>query len=173
MLKYAASIVFRNVWVSRFPFALSIEPTNHCQLSCAECPTGMKELSRRKGYMNIELYEKLIKSVYKHSFYVNLYFQGEPLLHPQIEQMITIARKHRIYIVLSTNGQSINEEMAEKLVISGLSKIIISMDGFSNETYTQYRKNGDVEKVKSGIIALIQAKKMHRKKKPKIIVKHL
>lgn len=173
LLKYAASVVFRKVWVSRYPFALSIEPTNHCQLSCAECPTGTKELSRSKGYIDVALYEKLIQSVYKHTFYINLYFQGEPLLHYYIDQMVAIARKYRMYVVLSTNGQSLNEEMAEKIVTSGLSKIIISMDGFSNETYSQYRKNGDIEKVKSGIMALIQAKKMHRKKNPKIIVQTL
>ncbi len=173
LLKYVASVVFRKVWIGQYPFALSIEPTNYCQLSCAECPTGTNELNRRKGYMDIELYKQLIQSVYKHTFYVNLYFQGEPLLHPQIEQMIAIARQHNMYVVLSTNGHSLNIETAQKLVASGLSKIIISMDGFSNETYTKYRQNGDVDKVKNGIIVLIKAKQNLHKKKPKIIVQTL
>lgn len=171
--KYIFSIIFRKVWVSRYPFAISIEPTNYCQLACAECPTGTKELNRHKGYMNIELYEKLIQSVHKHTFYINLYFQGEPLLHPQIEQMIAIARKYRMYVVLSTNGQLLNKEMSEKLVSLGLSKIIISMDGFSNKTYTKYRIDGDVEKVKFGIAVLIKTKQKLHKKHPKIIVQTL
>ncbi|WP_181256323.1 radical SAM/SPASM domain-containing protein [Marinilabilia salmonicolor] len=141
------------------PFALSVEPSGHCQLKCPECPTGAAVLSRKKGNMNIDLFNKIINETEKYIIYLNLYFQGEPLLHPQIEEFIEKAKKNRIYTTISTNAQLLDQQMCRKLIASGLSRIVISLDGFSQGIYETYRRGGKVETVKNGIIMLIQARK--------------
>jgi radical SAM protein with 4Fe4S-binding SPASM domain len=50
-------------------------------------------------------------------------------------------------------------ENAEKLARSGLNKLIISIDGFDQQTYSAYRKNGDLELLKEGIANVSEAKK--------------
>ncbi|MGQ9847681.1 MAG: radical SAM/SPASM domain-containing protein [Bacteroidales bacterium] len=173
VIAYALSVVFRKAIVSAMPFSLSIEPTNRCQLSCKECPTGNKTTSLIKGEMDIHLYENLLSSIYNQVFYLNLYFQGEPLLNNQIIEMIRLARKYRMYVVLSTNAQLIDNKMAEKLVLSGLSKIIISMDGMTEESYTKYRVGGSLALVKKAIEFLNTQKKIHKNRKLKIIAQFL
>jgi len=153
------------------PFALSIEPSNCCQLSCPECPTGLKSSTQEKGELTIELFKKIINEVYKNTFYLNLYFQGEPLFNRQLPEMISYARKHRMFTVLSTNAQLLDEKMAITLVNSKLSKIIISMDGFSQGTYSRYRIGGEIEKVKKAVEYLIAAKLKTRY--PKILVQFI
>ncbi|MCX7863205.1 MAG: SPASM domain-containing protein [Bacteroidales bacterium] len=173
IITYFLSVVFRKVYVSQYPFALSIEPTNCCQLNCAECPTGMQQLTRVKGYIDMDVFEKILQSVYTRTFYLNLYFQGEPLLHHNILYMIRLAKKYNMNVVISTNGQMIDDNIAKQIVQSGLDKIIISLDGFSQQSYEAYRKGGDVLQTKHAIISLIKAKKELKKSKPKIIIQTL
>lgn len=63
--------------------------------------------------------------------------------------------------------------MCKKLISSGLSRIIISLDGFSQEIYEQYRKGGDVQRVKKGISSLIGARKELHATNPIIVVQTL
>jgi radical SAM protein with 4Fe4S-binding SPASM domain len=171
LLLYKLSLIIKKPLITNYPFSIHIEPTNACMLKCIECPVSKNE--QKKGTINIQNYEKLIKSVYKRTFYLNLYFQGEPLLHPQIDYLISFARKHKMIVVLSTNAQLINNEMAIKIIKSKLSKIIISMDGFSQKTYEKYRVGGSIDKVKEAILNIVNNKKALKSKKPKIIVQFL
>lgn len=173
VLTYAYSIITRRVTVAPMPFSVNIEPTNKCQLACPECPTGNQSLTLEKGKMDLDTYKKFIASIYKQVFYLNLYFQGEPLLHENIMEMIRLAKKYRMYVVLSTNAQLINEKIAEELVLSGLSKIIVSMDGMTEETYQKYRIGGRLSKVKEAIGLLNKAKKKYSNYGLKIVSQFL
>jgi radical SAM protein with 4Fe4S-binding SPASM domain len=155
------------------PFSLSVEPANFCNLRCPECPAGQHSLERPAGYMDIGAFQGMIKQLKKHLSYLMLYFQGEPMLNPGIYDMIAGARKERIYTMLSTNGHHLDDDQAEKLVRSGLSRLIISMDGSRQETYEKYRVGGDLEKVKSGIRNVAGWKKKLGTRKPYVIVQFL
>ncbi len=170
---YALSALTKRIFTAPYPFAISVEPTNCCQLRCVECPTGNTTLTRSKGEMDWNVFKQLIDSVSSYTFYLNLYFQGEPLLHKDIIRMIIYARQHKMWVVLSTNGMQIDEDVATKLVDSGLSKIIISLDGFNQASYESYRRGGDVEKVKKGIENLVRSKQLAGKKYPVIVVQTL
>lgn len=161
----------KKIYVSKLPFAISIEPANYCQLSCPECPVGLKNSNQKKGELSIKLFKKIINEVYKKTFYLNLYFQGEPLLNKQLPLMISYAKKCRMFTVVSTNAQLLDKKMAIALANSKLSKIIISMDGFTQETYSKYRIGGDIEKVKKAIDYLIKAKSKNTY--PKICVQFI
>ena len=72
--------------------------------------------------------------------------------------MVKIAREAGLYTIVSTNAQRLNQPMAEALVQAGLNRIIVSMDGWTQQTYEQYRQGGDVEKVKAAVRYLREAK---------------
>ena len=46
--------------ISGLPFALSIEPTTSCNLGCPECPSGLKQFTRKTGNLSISLNKKII-----------------------------------------------------------------------------------------------------------------
>jgi radical SAM protein with 4Fe4S-binding SPASM domain len=93
---------------------------------------------------------------------MNLYFQGEPMLHPQFFNFI--AKSGNIRTLVSTNGHFLSEENAEKIVLSGLRELVISLDGMDQQTYSVYRINGDIEKVFEGIRNVSEAKKRNSSK---------
>lgn len=155
------------------PFALSVEPSGSCQLECPECPTGAGVLSRAKGLMSIPAFEKTIKETANYLLYLNLYFQGEPLLHPQLANLIRIASDRKIYTTISTNGLLLRKKSCQRLIESGLSRIIVSLDGFTQPIYETYRRGGQVENVKSGILNLIEARSNNKKNSPLIVVQTL
>lgn len=149
------------------PWALSIEPNNSCNLKCISCPVGNNSLLRTTGFMDIELYKDIISQTRKHLIYLNLYFQGESLLHPKIGEMIEIAHKNNIYTCISTNGQLLSKNI-DKIVGTGLDKLIISIDGLNEDTYQVYRKGGELKLITDGIEELIKHKKHNKQKHPHI-----
>jgi len=142
--------------VSGMPLALGIELTNHCNLRCPECSSGSGQMTREKGFMDLRLYEKVMSELSPYLFYVNLYFQGEPMLHPQFFSFLT--NDHAAFSVVSTNGQNLSVENAERIARSGLHKLIVSLDGMDQESYSAYRKEGSMKKVIEGIRNISQAK---------------
>lgn len=155
------------------PYAASIEPTTACNLGCPECPSGLKQFTRPTGKLDLELHEKMLDQLGKQVFYINYYFQGEPFLHPKFLELIKAANKRNVYTATSTNAHFINEQKALDIVNSGMDRIIVSIDGLTQETYEQYRKKGQLEKVIKGTEHLIEAKKKLNSKTPNIIFQFL
>jgi radical SAM protein with 4Fe4S-binding SPASM domain len=172
-LSYLLSRVTKKGIVWGRPFSLSIEPTTACNLGCPECPSGLKQFTRPTGRLDTELHQKMLENTKKTVFYINYYFQGEPFLHPHFLDLIREAKKHRIYTATSTNAHFINLEKAREIVSSGLDRLIISIDGLTQETYEQYRVHGKLSKVIEGTKALVQAKNEAGSRTPHLIFQFL
>lgn len=155
------------------PFALSIEPTTACNLGCPACPSGLKAFTRPTGKIDLQKHQDWLTQVSNTVFYVNYYFQGEPFLHPQFLELIREAKKHRIYTATSTNAHFIDQKKAREIVASGLDRLIISIDGLTQETYESYRIHGQLEKVIAGSKALVEAKKEAQSATPHLIFQFL
>jgi radical SAM protein with 4Fe4S-binding SPASM domain len=155
------------------PFNISIEPTTSCNLGCPECPSGLKQFTRPTGNLDMTSYTKVIDDLYKHLVYLYFYFQGEPYLHPKILDQIKYASDKKIYTVISTNAHYLTPRRAEETVLSGLDRILISIDGATQETYEQYRIGGSLDKVLEGTKNLVEAKKKQNSKTPYIIFQML
>lgn len=156
-----------------YPFSLSIEPTTACNLACPECPSGLKQFTRPTGKLDIDLHKRMLSQVKKSVFYINYYFQGEPFLHPQFLELIKEAKKNNIYTSTSTNAHFIDAEKAKKIVESKLDRLIISIDGLTQETYENYRVNGKLEKVIEGTKHLLEAKEALNSDTPHLIFQFL
>lgn len=152
------------VRVRHLPTFVSIEPANICQLHCPECPVGRHEhIHSNKHYLSFELFKKILLQVSPTAHTIQFYFQGEPLLNEHLPKMVYQAHQEGIYTIISTNAQALNKEMAAALVRSGLNRIIVSIDGFSQETYASYRVGGDLQKALDGLRFLHEARKAYRK----------
>jgi radical SAM protein with 4Fe4S-binding SPASM domain len=154
------------------PISMSVEPTTACNLGCPECPSGLKSFNRPTGNLKLEHFQRWIVEWKKHLVHLNFYFQGEPFIHPQILQMVSLAKQNGIYTAISSNGHFFSDKVVDQLIDSGLDRLIISMDGFSQSVYEQYRKNGNVEEVKCGVERLLAARSK-RKRGPHIILQVL
>ena len=158
---------------SGLPFSLSIEPTTSCNLRCPECPSGLRSFTRPTGMIDLDLFRSTIDQVEEHLIYLLLYFQGEPFLHKHFYELIEYASSRGIYTATSTNAHYLNEENARNTINSGLDRLIISIDGTTQETYEQYRIGGDLEKVISGTEELIHWKRKLNSATPHVMFQYL
>ncbi|MDR2036416.1 MAG: SPASM domain-containing protein [Bacteroidales bacterium] len=171
-LSYWVSILFRQVILWGKPYSISIEPVNFCNLACPECPAGNVKLTRTLQSIDNATYEKILKEA-SYLTYLMLYFQGEPYLHRNLFGLIRMAFQRGIYTAISTNAQLLNDDYAEKTVRSGLQRIIISMDGITQEAYEKYRHKGDLDKVLEGIQRIREWRKELKSKTPYIVVQFI
>ncbi|MEP0985977.1 radical SAM/SPASM domain-containing protein [Ekhidna sp.] len=151
------------------PISMAIEPTTACNLRCPECPSGLRSFTRPTGKLDVGLFEKIMRELSDSLLYLTFYFQGEPYLNPQFLHMVNIASGYKVYTTTSTNAHFLDEENARKTVESGLNRLIISIDGASQETYESYRKEGDLTKVLEGTKNVLKWRKKLKSKSPKIV----
>lgn len=155
------------------PMGVSIEPTTSCNLGCPECPSGLRSFTRDTGNVAAETYEKILDELAPYLMHCFFYFQGEPYLSRNFFSMIAYAKKKRIYSSSSTNAHYLNDKMARQTVESGLNRLIISIDGTSQEAYEAYRKKGSLEKVIEGTKNIIKWKKELKRSSPYVVFQFL
>ena len=155
------------------PLKIGIEPTTYCNLRCPECPSGLRSFTRPTGMMDLGNFQSLIDQLAPDLVYLLLYFQGEPYLHPKFLDMAAYAHQKKIYTATSTNGHYLSEEKAKETIESGLSEIIVSVDGITQESYEKYRKGGKLESVLEGIKRLVYWRKRLKSLSPHIILQFL
>lgn len=159
--------------VRALPLALSIEPTTACNLGCPECPSGLKSFSRPTGNLKSGLLDQLLEEIGDYLIYLTFYFQGEPFIHPDICNMIGKASNHGIFTATSTNAHFITEKIAEEIIRSGLNRLIISIDGTTQEVYESYRKGGRLAKVIEGTKIILSKRQALNKIFPRVYFQFL
>jgi radical SAM protein with 4Fe4S-binding SPASM domain len=156
-----------------YPISVSFEPTTSCNLRCPECPSGLRAFSRPTGMLKKDFFHETIDQLSKELMYLVFYFQGEPYLNPDFLDMVAYATSKKIYTATSTNAHYLNDNNARRTVESGLDRLIISIDGTTQETYQQYRVGGQLHKVLEGAANVVKWKKELKSKTPFIIFQFL
>ncbi len=155
--------------IKGLPISISVEPTTACNLRCPECPSGLRSFTRPTGNLDASSFYRLIDEIGDTLIYLIFYFQGEPFLHKELDHMIRYASDRGIYTATSTNAHFLNEETAVKTIESGLDRLIISIDGATQETYASYRKEGKLDNVLQGTQNIVKARKSLKAHHPHIL----
>jgi radical SAM protein with 4Fe4S-binding SPASM domain len=167
------SLILRKPVVRGVPYTVSIEPTCLCNLKCPQCPTGLGIIRRENTNLDLVPYQKFIDEIKYTTLRLLLYFQGEPFMNSNIFRMIKYASERKIYTVISTNGQFLDNEMSGKIIQSGLDRLIISVDGTDQPTFEKYRAGGDLGRILEGTKYLNAIKKAGNAGRPEIIFQFL
>ena len=156
-----------------YPISISFEPTTSCNLRCPECPSGLRAFTRPTGMLQKDFFRETIDQLSKDLWYLVFYFQGEPYLNPSFLDMVHYASSKKIYTATSTNAHYLNDTNARKTIESGLDRLIISIDGSTQEVYEQYRVGGKLSKVIEGARNVVKWKKELKSQTPFIIFQFL
>jgi radical SAM protein with 4Fe4S-binding SPASM domain len=155
------------------PISVSFEPTTSCNLRCPECPSGLRAFTRPTGMLNNDFFSRTINDLHKDLLYLIFYFQGEPYLNPDFLKMVQFAHQKGIYTATSTNAHYLTDEKARETVESGLDRLIISIDGTTQDVYEQYRVGGQLNKVLEGAQRIVYWKKKLKSRTPFIFFQFL
>lgn len=156
-----------------YPISISFEPTTSCNLRCPECPSGLRAFSRPTGMLQNDFFKDTIDQLHKDLLYLVFYFQGEPFLNPAFLEMVKYASGKGIYTATSTNAHYLNDVNARKTIESGLDRLIISIDGTTQDVYQQYRVGGKLNKVIEGAKNIVKWKKELNSKTPFVFFQFL
>jgi radical SAM protein with 4Fe4S-binding SPASM domain len=142
------------------PTGMMIEPTDLCNLHCTGCWANEESHKGRQRYLSIEGFKKVIDDLGSNLFIIWLWGWGEPFLNKNIYEMIRLARNKNIVVISSTNGNlQFDGSEIEELVKSGLSQLIVAIDGMDQETYGTYRIGGDLKSVLNNLTNIIEMKR--------------
>jgi radical SAM protein with 4Fe4S-binding SPASM domain len=173
VFSYLISRLLRTSYPNGMPISLSFEPTTSCNLRCPECPSGLRSFTRPTGMLKNGLFKKIIDEQYNTLTYLLFYFQGEPFLHPDFLDLVKYASDKKIYTATSTNAHFLTDEVAKATVASGLDRLIISIDGTTQESYESYRIGGKLSKVIEGTENIMKWKKELKSNTPHVIFQFL
>lgn len=179
LLRAEWSIALSHLGIVRLrnmPTFVSVEPAAICQLRCPECPVGQhggRSTHDGEAMLSVELLARIVDEVKRYAHTMQFYFQGEPLLNRDLPTMIRLAHEAGLYTIVSTNAQALTPELARLLVQSRLNRIIVSIDGFSKESYAAYRVGGNLDQALAGLRALHEAKLTAKRSSPKIVLQVL
>jgi MoaA/NifB/PqqE/SkfB family radical SAM enzyme len=118
-------------------------------------------------------FKETIDQLHKELLYLVFYFQGEPYLNPDFLEMVKYASSKNIYTATSTNAHYLTDAAAKRTVESGLDRLIISIDGTTQETYKQYRVGGNLSKVLEGAANIVKWKRELRSNTPFVVFQFL
>jgi MoaA/NifB/PqqE/SkfB family radical SAM enzyme len=159
-----------------FPSQVIVDATEVCNLACVHCPHPEFKKSEhyRARYLPAELNTRMVDEVRAHgqghTQYIRYTSNGEPLVHPDIYDMLDYSVKHSgVLVTLTTNGTILNEARVEKLLASGLHIIDVSIDAFTDETYARIRVNGRLEVTRRNVHKLLELRARHHAR-TKIVV---
>lgn len=156
------------------PTVLMIENTNHCNAECVMCPRDT--LSRKRGYMDFGLFEKIMKDVSRERRkpVTHLHGFGEPLLDKLLAERIQLAKSCGIkHTYLVTNASLLTSETSRKIIGAGLDKMKISFYGTDEESYntTMHRLNFKV--TFQNITEFLRIRKDMQRRNPRLILQYL
>lgn len=151
---------------AEFPSQIIVDATEICNLGCIHCPHPEFKQSEHYDarYLDVAIHNKMVDEVREHgqghTQYIRYTSNGEPLVHPDIYDMLDYAVKNSgVFVTLTTNGTIMNEKRIEKLLASGLHMVDISIDAFLPETYAEIRRGGNLDITRANVLKLFEIRK--------------
>ena len=146
------------------PKLITVEPTNHCDLKCPLCPTGIGDKSVEYGLLRLEKFKKVIDIFGKWAQTIQLFSWGEPTLNKSFIEMIRYASQdpYKIRSSTSVNLNNVTDEQIKGLLTSNLDLLTISIDGITQEIYEKYRVGGNLKTVFDNLKKLIAFRSTQR-----------
>ena len=156
------------------PPQLDIELNGGCNMKCPFCLHGYGE-KRPNTLMPIERYKDLINEAVAFGVRgLKLNYINEPMLRKDLEECIDYAKSAGILnVYMVTNGTLLNEKRRDSMLISGITKIFISVDAVTPETYNKQRLSGKFNVVVQNILDFIEERNRRKLRYPLVRVSFL
>ncbi len=152
--------------VPEVPPIVFIEITNRCNLDCVMCDRS--SMKRKSEFMELDLFKKIIDNAARIGVPdLKLNRFGEPLMHPNLLEMVRYAKaKNFAKVYFTSNALLLDEEKARVLIELGLDAITFSIDGATKATYEAIRIGSNYEKVERNVLRFHEIRSEMGRKKP-------
>jgi radical SAM protein with 4Fe4S-binding SPASM domain len=151
-----------------FPPYLQIEPSSICNYRCVFCYQTDNFFNKKSqghmGKMNYEMFKNIVDQAVGNVQFLSLASRGEPLLCPDIYNMLDYTRDKFYNLKINTNAYNLDEKLAHTILKSGVKTLVFSVDAADKKLYEKLRVHGKFEKVFNNIKQFIEIKNKHYSK---------
>lgn len=156
----------------KFPLMVVVAASYICNSRCPQCPYTNSAI--RQSYADAQLIEpqlfrKIADECSEHNAFLRISGGGEPLLHPQLVDLIEYAKRVGARVGLITNGSVLTPEKADRLLAAGTDVIEISADAADKKTYSRIRVGLDFDRLMRNVLYLVN-KRNEFKSDSKVVV---
>ena len=145
------------------PGSVSIELTSICNIRCVCCPVGQGKIKR--GMMSEEIFRHILDLLPNSIRHIDFTHRGDPSCHRDFPKFVRIAHETGRSTQAFSNGLILDRHV-DGLVESGLSRLLVDVDGACRESYLNYRVGSDFERVMSNVHKLTEARRRSKGKYP-------
>lgn len=150
------------------PKEIQVEVTGACNLACRMCLVSYRpKLGRREGAMCFHTFKRIVDDLPELE-QITLQGLGEPLLAPDLFDMIEYAAVREIRVGFNTNGTFLSRRRSVRLVESGLDWLHVSLDGATAETYESIRQGSSFDTVTRNIVDLVDVMRERGAVRPRV-----
>lgn len=141
--------------VEQYPPCIQLEIASICNYRCIMCYQVDKSFSSKSkgymGYMDLNVFKNAIDELEGNIESLTLASRGEPLLNPNISEMLAFIQGKFLASKINTNASILTEKMIHDLLSADLQTIVFSVDASDKEMYEKIRVNGNFERVRANI----------------------
>ncbi len=174
--------VLKRETTKALPAVVKIDITPTCNLACTMCvhaaPTGDERMDdqvfKSSHRMDIDRYREIIDQVRGKALAVSLYTWGDPMTHPQLNEMARIAADANLECHISTNFSfKLSDQQIRDLVTSGLTHLTACVDGLTQEEYEKTRVGGRIDWVLDNVRRVMEVRRELGRKHPILEVQYI
>ncbi len=182
MAATGAQFALKSERMFALPVAVKIDISPMCNLSCTVCvhadpnanPGLEKQVFDPKHRMTIEQFRRIIDEIKGKTAAVSLYYIGDPLVHPDLDEMCSVARDAGLNVHVSTNFSfALTDERLKRMIQSGLTHLSVCVDGLSQEKYQMTRVGGKIDRVLNNLERICRLRNEMGAEFPKVEVQYI
>lgn len=174
LCRSGGNLLYRRLHPWSLPLHMQFELTNYCNLRCPVCPTGANTVERRPAAMDVGLFERVMEEVGPYLLTASLWAWGEPLLHPRLEEILRVARRYPVALLLSTNGQVLDDERIQAALLRhSPAHLIVAIDGLTDDTNSRFRAGARLKPALEGVRRLADQKRRSGRSLPLLHMRYI
>ena len=165
MLEYintVKNVIVKPLKVLHLPQHIQLEPTTYCNLNCSMC--SHSQYIQDPRHLTLPQFQSILAQIHPQKLTLSGF--GEPLMNPDLTEMVRLAKSQGCSVNTTTNGTFFTEKRVRDIVTSGLDLVKISIDGAKAETYQRVRGEDRFDLVLDGIQRIRDAKQHLKSKTP-------
>jgi len=150
--------------IEEYPPCVQIEPASVCNLRCIMCYQSDKSFSTKKenmGFMDYELFKKIIDELEGKVEAITLASRGEPTLNKRFIEFLQYMKNKFLAVKINTNLNTLTEDLANAIFANDVQTLVISADASDKTTYEKIRVKGNYEKLLKNTEMLYETRKKY------------
>jgi radical SAM protein with 4Fe4S-binding SPASM domain len=155
-----------------FPLHLDVESTSRCNLRCTFCDRRPLLTKGQVGDMEFSLFRRILDECQGGRLWgLKLSYRGEPLLHPDLVEMVAYAKARGVLdVFFNTNGMLLTEAVSLRLMDAGLDRISVSVEGTDPVAFERERRGAKFSRILANLDALISLRTKKGYDRPRVRV---